>query len=101
MIRETKANLRNRIDSVERYNSYLQEEVRRQHSKVMQLRKATDAAFAKIDTGEKELFLAVHDMWRDEDSSFALGWNQAVGHVEKLISDLLGVDLKSATEELG
>ena len=31
MIRETKANLRNRIDSVERYNSYLQDEVRRQH----------------------------------------------------------------------
>lgn len=98
MIRETKANLRNRIDSVERYNSYLQEEVRRQHGKVMQLGKAADAAFAKIDISEKKLFLAVHDMRRDEDSSFALGWNQAVGHVEKLITDLLGVDLKEASE---
>ena len=40
-------------------------------------------------------------MRRDEDSDFALGWNQAVGHIEGLITDLLGVDLKSATEELG
>ena len=32
---ETKANLRARIDSVERYNNYLQEEVRRQHGKVI------------------------------------------------------------------
>jgi len=98
---ETKANLRARIDSVERYNSYLQEEIRRQHGKVMQLRKAMENTFTNIDLNEKKLFLAVHDMRRDEDSSFALGWNQAVGHVERLISDLLRVDLKSATEELG
>ena len=64
----------------------------------MQLGKAADAAFAKIDRSEKKLFLAVHDMRRDEDSNFALGWNQAVGHIEGLITDLLGVDLKSATE---
>ena len=97
---ETKANLRARIDSVERYNNYLQEEVRRQHGKVMQLRKAIENTFTDIDLNEKKLFLEVHGMRRDEDSSFAMGWNQAVGHVEGLITNLLGVDLKSATEKL-
>ena len=101
MIWETKAQLRARIDSVESYNRYLQEEVRRQHGKVSQLRKAADDAFTDIDTNEKKLFREVHDMRRDGDSSFALGWNQAVGHIEWRITDLLGVDLKSAMEELG
>lgn len=95
---ETKADLRARIEELERYNRFLQEEVRRRHDRWMTLRKATDDAFARIDKGEEELSLAVHDMRRDEDSSFALGWNQAVGHVEKLITDLLGVDLKAASE---
>lgn len=95
---ETKAALRKRIEALERYNRFLQGEVRRRHGKVVQLRRASEDAFAKFDANEKKLFLAVSDMRRDEDSSFALGWNQAVGHVEKLITDLLGVDLKEASE---
>lgn len=101
MLWETKAQLRARIDSVESYNRYLQEEVRRQHGKVVQLRKAADETFTSIDMNEKRLFLEVHDMHRDDMSNFALGWNQAVGHVEKRITELLGVDLKSASEEMG
>jgi predicted nuclease with TOPRIM domain len=100
MLWETKAQLRARIDSVESYNRYLQEEVRRQHGKVVQLRKAADETFTSIDMNEKRLFLEVHDMHRDDMSNFALGWNQAVGHVEKRITELLGVDLKSASEEM-
>ena len=94
-------NLRARITERERYNKYLRSEVRRQHEKLMRYREVAKDAFANIDRNEKRLFLAVHDMHRDEDSNFALGWNQAVGHIEGLITDLLGVDLKSATEELG
>ena len=101
MLWETKAQLRARIDSVESYNRYLQEEVRRQHGKVVQLRKAADETLTSIDMNEKRLFLEVHDMHRDDMSNFALGWNQAVGHVEKRITELLGVDLKSASEEMG
>ena len=102
MFRETKANLRARIDSVESYNRYLQEEVRRQHGKLMQLRKSTDEAFTNIDLNEKRLLLRVHDMRTSRtDSDFNMGWNQAVGHVENLINEILGVDLKSATEEFG
>jgi predicted nuclease with TOPRIM domain len=101
MFWETKAQLRARIDSVESYNRYLQEEVRRQHGKVVQLRKAADETFTSIDMNEKRLFLEVHDMHRDDNSDFSLGWNQAVGHIEKRITELLGVDPKSATEELG
>ena len=101
MLWETKAQLRARIDSVESYNRYLQEEVRRQHGKVVQLRKAADETFTSMDEKEKQLFLEVHDMFRDDKSNFALGWNQAVGHIEKRITELLGVDLKSATEEMG
>ena len=101
MLWETKAQLRARIDSVESYNRYLQEEVRRQHGKVVQLRKTADEAFTSIDMNEKKLFREVHDMRRDDMSNFALGWNQAVGHIERRITDLLGVNLKSAMEELG
>lgn len=101
MLWETKAQLRTRIDSMESYNRYLQEEVRRQHGKVVQLRKEADEAFTSIDMNEKRLFLEVHDMHRDDMSNFALGWNQAVGHIEKRITELLGVDLKSASEEMG
>lgn len=101
MLWETKAQLRARIDSMESYNRYLQEEVRRQHGKVMELRKSADEAFAGIDRSEKRLFLEVHNMHRDGQGSFALGWNQAVSHIEKRITELLGVDLKSASEELG
>lgn len=101
MLRETKAQLRARIDSVASYNRYLQEEVRRQHGRAAQLRKDADAMFTRIDRNKKQLFLEVHDMFRDDKSNFALGWNQAVGHIEKRITELLGVDLKSATEEMG
>ena len=101
MLWETKAQLRARIDSVESYNRYLQDEVCRRHGKVVQLRKAADEAFTGIDMNEKRLFLEVHDMRRDDMSNFALGWNQAVGHIEKRITELLGVDLKSASEEMG
>ena len=101
MLWETKTQLRARIDSVESYNRYLQDEVCRQHGKVVQLRKAADEAFTGIDMNEKRLFLEVHDMRRDDMSNFALGWNQAVGHIEKRITELLGVDLKSASEEMG
>ena len=101
MLWETKAQLRARIDSLESYNRYLQEEVRRQHGKVVQLRKEADATFASMDENEKQLFREVHGMHRDDNSDFSLGWNQAVGHIEKRITELLGVDPKSATEELG
>ena len=101
MLWETKAQLRARIGSVESYNRYLQEEVRRQHGKVVQLRKEADATFASMDENEEQLFLEVHDMHRDDNSDFSLGWNQAVGHIDKRITELLGVDLKSATEEMG
>ena len=100
MLWETKAQLRARIDSVESYNRYLQEEVRRQHGKVVQLRKEADATFASMDENEKQLFLEVHGMHRDDNSNFSLGWNQAIGHIEKRITELLGVALNSASEEL-
>ena len=94
-------NLRARITERERYNKYLRSEVRRQHEKLMRYREVAKDAFANIDRNEKRLFLTVHDMRRSDDGSFALGWNQAVSHIEKRITELLGVDLKSASEEMG
>ena len=97
---ESKAELRMRIESLESYNRHLQEEVRRQHGKVMRLRKEAEETFGCVDLNERRLLLAVHDMRRREGGDFAMGWNQAVGHVENLITDLLGIELKSEAESM-
>lgn len=95
---ESKAQMRARMDSMERYNRYLQGEVRRQHGKVMRLRKSAEKVFTSIDLNEKRLFREVHGLRRDEDTDFALGWNQAVGHIERRIIDLLGFDTGNASD---
>ena len=99
---ETKKNLRAKIDRLEGYNRFLRGEVRRQHFLKMRLRDDLNDVLSGWDREEKDLFLDVHDMRRDDESSdFNLGWNQAVGHVEKLIKEYLGIDLESAMEGIG
>ena len=57
---------------------------------------------SRIDRAQKELYKKVHESRRDDDESiFAIGWNQAIGHVEAMIAELLGVDDKAAYEEFG
>ena len=99
MFWKTKADLRAQIDSMECYNRYLQGEVRRQYGKVAQLRRSAEEAFANTDRNEKQLLLDVHAMRRDDDGDFSMGWNQAVGHVEKLIEELLGARIQDCVEE--
>ena len=55
-----------------------------------------------VTKAQKKLFKKVHESRRDDDASiFAIGWNQAIRHVEALIVELLGVDDKAAYEEFG
>ena len=69
---KTKKQMRDRIEELKRYNDYLRD------------------------------FKKVHESRRDDDASiFAIGWNQAISHVEALIVELLGVDDKAAYEEFG
>ena len=99
---KTKKQLRDRIDELKRYNDYLRDEVATQHGKYLATRKQSELLITRIDLAQKELFKKVHDSRRDDDESiFAIGWNQAIGHVEAMIGELLGVDGKSAYEEFG
>ena len=99
---KTKKQLRDRIDELKRYNDYLRDEVATQHGKYLATKKQSELLFTRIDLAQKELFKKVHDSRRDDDESiFAIGWNQAIGHVEAMIGDLLGVDDKAAYEEFG
>ncbi|MBQ8962644.1 MAG: hypothetical protein IJ089_02435 [Clostridia bacterium] len=99
---KTKKQLRDRIDELKRYNDYLRDEVATQHGKYLATKKQSELLFSRIDLAQKELFKKVHDSRRDDDESiFAIGWNQAIGHVEAMIGELLGVNDKSAYEEFG
>ena len=99
---KTKKQLRDRIDELKRYNDYLRDEVATQHGKYLATKKQPELLFTRIDLEQKELFKKVHDSRRDDDESiFAIGWNQAIGHVETMIGELLGVDDKAAYEEFG
>lgn len=103
---KVKKKLRERVDQLQRYNDYLREEVAEQHTRYLNTRNEADRLFTRIDRAQKELFRKVHDARRSEslnenDSSFAAGWNQAIDHVEAMISELLGVDEKAAYEEFG
>ena len=99
---KTKKQLRDRIDELKRYNDYLRDEVATQHGKYLATKKQSELLFSRIDMAQKELFKKVHDSRRDDDESiFAIGWNQAIGHVEGMIGELLGVDAKAAYEEFG
>ena len=99
---KTKKQLRDRIDELKRYNDYLRDEVATQHGKYLATKKQSELLFSRIDLAQKELFKKVHDSRRDDDESiFAIGWNQAIGHVEAMIGELLGVDAKAAYEEFG
>lgn len=99
---KTKKQLRDRIDELKRYNDYLRDEVATQHGKYLATKKQSELLFTRIDLAQKELFKKVHDSRRDDDESiFAIGWNQANGHVEAMIGELLGVDDKAAYEEFG
>ena len=99
---KTKKQLRDRIDELKRYNDYLRDEVATQHGKYLATKKQSELLFTRIDFAQKELFKKVHDSRRDDDESiFAIGWNQAIGHVEPMIGELLGVDDKAAYEEFG
>ena len=99
---KTKKQLRDRIDELKRYNDYLRDEVATQHGKYLATKKQSELLFSRIDMAQKELFKKVHDSRRDDDESiFAIGWNQAIGHVEAMLGELLGVDAKAAYEEFG
>ena len=99
---KTKKQLRSRIDELKRYNDYLRDEVDTQHGKYLATRKQSELLFSRIDRAQKDLFRKVHDSRRDdEESIFAIGWNQAITHVEAMIGELLGVDDKAAYEEFG
>jgi predicted nuclease with TOPRIM domain len=99
---KTKKQLRDRIDELKRYNDYLRDEVATLHGKYLATRKQSELLFTQIDLAQKKLFKKVHESRRDDDASiFAIGWNQAIGHVEAMIIELLGVDDKAAYEEFG
>ena len=99
---KTKKQLRDRIDELKHYNDYLRDEVATQHGKYLATRKQSELLFSRIDLAQKELYKKVHESRRDNDESiFAIGWNQAIGHVEAMIAELLGVDDKAAYEEFG
>ena len=99
---KTKKQLRDRIDELKRYNDYLRDEVATQHGKYLATKKQSELLFTRIDLAQKELFKKVHGSRRDDvESIFANGWNQAIGHVEAMIGELLGVDDKAAYEEFG
>ena len=99
---KTKKQLRDRIDELKSYNVYLRDDVATQHGKYLSTKKQSELLFTRIDLAQKELYKKVHDSRRDDDESiFAIGWNQAIGHVEAMIGELLGVDAKAAYEEFG
>ena len=94
--------MRSRIEELQRYNDYLRDEVVTQHGKYLATRKQSELLYTRIDLAQKKLFKKVHESRRDDDASiFAIGWNQAIGHVEAMIIELLGVDDKAAYEEFG
>ena len=99
---KSKKELRSRIEELQSYNDYLRDEVATQHGKYLATRKQSELLFSRIDLAQKKLYKKVHESRRDDDESiFAIGWNQAIGHVEALIGEMLGVDDKSAFEEFG
>ena len=99
---KTKKQLRDRIDELKRYNDYLRDEVATQHGKYLATKKQSELLFTRIDLAQKKLFKKVHESRRDDDESiFAIGWNQAIDHVEARIGELLGVDDKAAYEKFG
>ena len=99
---KSKKQLRGRIEELQRYNDYLRDEVVTRHGKYLATRKQSELLFSRIDLAQKKLYKKVHESHRDDDESiFAIGWNQAIGHVEALIGELLGVDDKAAFEEFG
>ena len=99
---KTKKQMRDRIEELKRYNDYLRDEVATQHGKYLATRKQSELLFTQIDLAQKKLFKKVHESRRDDDASiFVIGWNQAIGHVEAMIIELLGVDDKAAYEEFG
>ena len=94
--------MRDRIEELKRYNDYLRDEVATQHGKYLATKKQSELLFTRIDLAQKKLFKKVHESRRDDDASiFAIGWNQAIGHVEAMIVELLGVDDKAVYEEFG
>ena len=100
--RKTKKQLKDRIDELQHYNNYLRDEVDTQHGRYLVTRKQSELLLSRIDLAQKQLFKRVHESRRDgEDTIFAIGWNQAIGHVEAMIAELLGVDDKAAYEEFG
>jgi predicted nuclease with TOPRIM domain len=99
---KTKKQMRDRIEELKRYNDYLRDEVATQHGKYLATKKQSELLYTRIDLAQKKLFKKVHESRRDDDASiFAIGWNQAIGHVEAMIIELLGVDDKAAYEEFG
>ena len=100
--RKTKKQLKDRIEELQHYNNYLRDEVDTQRGRYLVTRKQSELLFSRIDLAQKQLYKKVHESRRDdEDTIFAIGWNQAIGHVEAMIAELLGVDDKAAYEELG